>query len=317
MSPESPRGGWVRIAGPIAALILGVFSAAFYLHPVTVLRWLQLVRLGWSGVTQNEIALDDGLMTYLITGGYSDQEPVILIHGMGPNAALEWREIMKTLGEAHYKVIAPNLFGFDGSEHKQVRYTIAYQARAIEQLIEALKLDHVNLVGHGLGADVAFYVAVTHPERIERLIIVSGGLIGTSGARRLRQSLIPANAEAMRDQVEASFFGMPPMPAFMYERMMADVADDIAAQSDMLDSIPADEAHIRSGLGQIFNILTAIIWGGKDQIIPADHAQALRSMLPGSATAIFKDTGHFPQLEHPDEFDDTILFFLKQREGGR
>jgi pimeloyl-ACP methyl ester carboxylesterase len=85
----------------------------------------------------------------------------------------------------------------------------------------------------------------------------------------------------------------------------------------MLDSIPADEAHIRSGLGQIFNILTAIIWGGKDQIIPADHAQALRSMLPGSATAIFKDTGHFPQLEHPDEFDDTILFFLKQREGGR
>jgi len=278
---------------------------------------LQLVRLGWSGVTQNEIALNGGLMTYLVTGGYPDQEPVMLIHGMGPSAALEWREIMKTISEAHYKVIAPNLFGFDGSEHKQVRYTIAYQAGAVEQLIEALRLDHVNLVGHGLGADVALYLTVDHPERIERLIIVSGGLIGTSGAKKLRQNLLPGSAEALRAQVETSFFGLPPMPGFMYERMMVDVAQDIPAQSDMLDSIPTDEAHIRSRLGQIFNIVTAIIWGGKDQVLAVGHAQALHAVLPGSATAIFKDTGHFPQLEHPEEFDDTLLFFLKQREGGR
>jgi pimeloyl-ACP methyl ester carboxylesterase len=307
----------LRIAGPVAALILGACSAAFYLHPIGVLRWVQLVRLGWSGVTQNEIALNDGLMTYLVTGGYSGQEPVVLIHGMGPSAALEWRQIMKTISEAHYKVIAPNLFGFDGSEHKQVRYTIAYQAGAVEQLIEAMKLEHVNLVGHGLGADVALYLAVNHPQRIERLIIVSGGLIGASGAKKLRQTLLSGSTEALRAQVETSFFGLPPMPEFMYERMMVDVAEDIPAQSDMLDSIPTDEAHIRSRLGEIFNTATAIIWGGKDQVLSAGHAQALHAALPGSATAIFKDTGHFPQLERPEEFDDTLLFFLKQREGGR
>jgi pimeloyl-ACP methyl ester carboxylesterase len=296
---------------------MGVCSAAFYLHPIGVLRWLQLTRLGWSGVTQNEIALNDGLMTYLITGGYADQEPVVLIHGLGPGAALEWREIMKPISEAHYKVVAPNLFGFDGSEHKQVKYTIAYQAAAVEQLIEALKLDHVNLVGHGLGADVALYLTVNHPDKIERLILVSGGLIGAYGAKKLRQNLLPANADQLRDQVETSFFGLPPMPAFMYERMMVDVAQDIAAQSDMLDSIPADEGHIRSRLGEIFNIATVIIWGGKDPLLSVGHAQDLHALLPGSATAIFKDTGHFPQLEHPEEFDDTLLFFLKQREGGR
>jgi len=307
----------MRIAGPVAAVILGVCSAAFYLRPIAVLRWLQLVRLGWSGVTQNEIALNDGLMTYLMTGGYPGQEPVVLIHGMGPSGALEWRAIMQTVSEAHYKVIAPNLFGFAGSEHKQVRYTIAYQANAVEQLIAALKLEHVNLVGHGLGADVALYLAVNHPEKIERLIIVSGGLIGAHGAKKLRQNLLPSNPEALRAQVESSFFGLPAMPQFMYERMMVDVAQDLPAQSDMLDSVPTDEAHIRSRLGEIFNILTAIIWGGKDQILPVGQAEVLHSALPGSASAIFKDTGHFPQLEHPEEFDDTLLFFLKQREGGR
>ncbi len=318
LSPHGPRGGgWLRIAGPVSALILGICAAAFYLHPINVLRWMQRVRLGWSGITQNEIALGKGLITYLTTGGYSGQEPVILIHGLGPSAALEWREIIKTAGEAHYKVIAPNLFGFDGSEHKQVKYTIAYQAAAIDQLIDALKLDHVNLVGHGLGADVALYVAVDHPEKIERLVLVSGGLIGSGGARKLRQQMIPTTADALRAQVETSFFGLPPMPGLMYERMMVDVAEDLPTQSDMLDSLAADEGHIRSRLGLIFNTLAVIIWGGKDEILPVANAWSLHVAMPGSGTAIFKDSGHFPQLEHPEEFDETLLFFLKQRSGGR
>lgn len=307
----------MRIAGPLTALFLGFVGAAFYLHPIGVLRWLQLVRLGWSGITHNDIALDDGLMSYLLTGGYAEQEPVLLIHGLGPGAALEWRENLRALSEEHYKAIGPNLFGFDGSDHKQVNYTIAYQAGAVWQLIEALKLEHVNLVGHGLGADVALYVAVDHPEKVERLVLVSGGLVGASGGLRLRKNLLPANAAALGAQVETSFFGLPPMPEFMYERMMVDVAADLAAQSEMLDSVVRDESHIHARLGRIFNILAAIIWGGKDQVLPASYAQALHLMLPGSATAIFKDSGHAPQSEHPEEFNQTLLFFLKQREGGR
>src|SRR5438552_2718639 len=112
LSAERPsRGAWIRIVGPLAALFLGAVGAALYLHPVAVLRWLQLTQLGWSGVTQQEIALNDGLMTFLVTGGYANQEPVIVIHGLGPSAALEWRTIMSPIAEAHYKVFAPNLLG--------------------------------------------------------------------------------------------------------------------------------------------------------------------------------------------------------------
>src|SRR2546426_10790174 len=75
------RFGWVRIAGPLAALIIGALGALLYLHPVGVLRWMQVTRLGWSGVGQKEIALNDGLMTFLMTGGYAGQDPVVLGHG--------------------------------------------------------------------------------------------------------------------------------------------------------------------------------------------------------------------------------------------
>jgi len=312
-----PRGSWIRIAGPISAVLLGVFSAAFYLRPIGVIRFLQETRLGWSGVTRSEVALSNGLMTYYMTGGYSDQEPVVMVHGLGPNAALEWRGVMAPVAAGHYKVIAPNLLGFASSDHKQVPYSIAYEAAAISDLIDNLKIDKINLVGHDLGADVALYYAVDHPDKVERLILVSGGMMGANAAGRLRHGLIPSTPEQMRAVVDTTFFGLPPMPDFMYERMAAALADDLSAQAGMLDSVGKDEGHIRSKLGQIFNTLTVIMLGGKDTVYPFARGKALHSMLPGSATVIFKTSGHDPALEHPDEFGESLLYLFRQTEGGR
>ncbi len=317
IAPPVRRHAWINIVGPLCALFLGVSGALLYLKPIETLRWIQLTRLGWSGVTQNEIALQDGLMTYLITGGYWEQEPIVMIHGLGPNAALVWRGVIAPVSAAHYKVIAPNLMGFASSEHKQVNYSIAYEAGAIAELIDRLKLDHVNLVGNDLGADVALYYAVDHPDKVERLILVGGGLGGAKAAAKLRAGMLPATPEATRDLVQASFFDLPPMPQFMYERMLAALSEDRQAQSDMLDSVARDEGHIRSRLGQVFNTLTIIIWGGKDPYFTVAEGEALHAALPGSATVVFKTSGAYPQIEHPDDFSDSLVFILKQAEGGQ
>ena len=317
IAPPVRRHAWINIVGPLAAVFIGIFGAAFYLHPIGTLRWLQTTRLGWSGVTQNEIGLDTGLMTYLMTGGYWDQAPVVMIHGVGLDAALVWRDVMKPISEAHFKVIAPNLMGFASSEHRQVNHSIAYQAGAIAQLIDQLKLEHVSLIASDVGADVALYYAVDHPDKVERLVLVSGGLMGAANAQKLRKGLLPNTPEAMQAALAASFYGMPPLPQFMYDRMIAALANDMQAQTDMLDSVPKDEAHIRSKLGQIFNTLTIIMWGGKNPYYGAAQGEALHSALPGSATVVFKTSGPFPQLEHPDDFAESIIFILKQVEGGQ
>ena len=175
----------------------------------------------------------------------------------------------------------------------------------------------MNLVGHDLGADVALYYAVEHPDNVERLILVAGGMIGQKDADRIRARMVPNSPDQVQAIVDAAFFGLPPMPGFMYDRMMAALALDLPAETDMLNSVGKDEAHIRSKLGQIFNTLTVIMWGGKDPVVPASRGEAMHSALPGSATVTFKTSGHDPQLEHPDEFADSILYLLRQTEGGR
>ena len=317
IAPKTRRLVWLNIAGPLGAVIIAIMLAAFYRNPIGVLRFVQSTELGWSGVTKSEIGLDAGLMTYYINSGYPDMEPVIMIHGLGPNAALVWRDVMGPVGQGHYKVMAPNLYGFADSEHQQVDHSIAYQAAGIGKFIDQMKIDKVNLIGWDVGADVALYYAVDHPDKVERLILVSGGLFGEASAKKLRQDLLPTSVEAMQTQAKDSFFDLPPMPGFMYERMMEQLSGDAQAETEMLNSIPRDEGHIRSKLGQIFNLLTVITWGGKDPYFGARQGDAIKSALPGSATIVFKTSGHYPQLEHPEEFTDSMLFVFKQTEGGQ
>jgi pimeloyl-ACP methyl ester carboxylesterase len=311
------RHAWLDIAAPLGALLLGAFFAVFYYNPIAVIRWVHSTELGWSGVARNEIGLTSGVMTYYVSGGYPGMEPVVMIHGLGPNGALVWRRVMPILAAGHYKVIAPNLYGFASSEHRQVVHSIAYQADSLQSFITRMKLTHVNLIGWDLGADVALYYAVDHPDTVERLVLVSGGLFGRAGAARLRRGMLAASVEAMRKEADESIFDLPPMPDFMYRRMLAALAVDTPAASEMLDSVPRDEAHIRARLGRIFNTLSVVSWGGKDPYFGRALGDALHSAMPGSATIVFKTSRHYPQLEHPEEFSDAMLFVLKQTEGGQ
>ena len=52
LTPQVRRHTWINIAGPLAAVFIGIFAAAMYLRPLDVLRFIQTTRLGWSGVAQ-------------------------------------------------------------------------------------------------------------------------------------------------------------------------------------------------------------------------------------------------------------------------
>lgn len=86
LAEPTRRHAWLNIAGPLGAALIGGFLAVFYLHPISVVRWIQSTELAWSGVSEGEVGLDEGLLKYYMTGGYPGMEPVILIHGLDPTA---------------------------------------------------------------------------------------------------------------------------------------------------------------------------------------------------------------------------------------
>jgi pimeloyl-ACP methyl ester carboxylesterase len=103
---------------------------------------------------------------------YPSDGPVILImHGLTANAHAFDGLVGAGLSPA-YRVISPDLRGRGLSEHPAFRYSIEDHARDIIGLLSHLKIKKVVLAGHSFGGLLAFYISVTYPQLVDKLIII-------------------------------------------------------------------------------------------------------------------------------------------------
>ena len=105
-------------------------------------------------------------------------EPVLLIHGFASSHHVNWVAPgwAKTLGEAGYRVVAPDNRGHGRSQksYDPADYTPALMAGDAAALLEHLGIPRAHVFGYSMGARVAAFLAMIHPEKVATLIL--GGL---------------------------------------------------------------------------------------------------------------------------------------------
>ena len=122
----------------------------------------------------HQTAILDGVHLHYVIGGQG--EPIVLLHGW-PQTWYEWRKIMPILAQ-NYTVIALDLPGLGDSSVPTTGYDKQSIAKVIHQLVTHLGFDRINLVGHDIGAMVAYAYAAIHPETIQRLVLAESLLPG-------------------------------------------------------------------------------------------------------------------------------------------
>src|SRR5207248_10802285 len=115
--------------------------------------------------------------------------PVVLIHGM-VNSSRHWEEVALRLA-ADYTVIAPDLIGHGDSATPRGDYSLGAHAAVIRDLLAAIGLDRVTVVGHSLGGGVAMQFFYQFPQRTERLVLISSGGLGREVSPLLRGAALP------------------------------------------------------------------------------------------------------------------------------
>jgi epoxide hydrolase 4 len=123
-------------------------------------------------ITPRSIPLP-GLRMQVLEAGPADGPLVLLLHGF-PELSESWREVLPRLAEAGFHAVAPDLRGYGGTDRPEGGYDLDTLAGDIVELARCIQPGRpVHLVGHDWGGVIAYHVAATHPEVVDRLAVIN------------------------------------------------------------------------------------------------------------------------------------------------
>jgi pimeloyl-ACP methyl ester carboxylesterase len=279
-------------------------------------------------IERAEVSLHGHRLAFTIAG---DGPVVVLIHGVAGRAA-QWNRVVELLARS-CRVIAPDLLGHGESAKPRGDYSLGAHASGIRDLLVGLNIERASVVGHSLGGGIAMQFAYQYPERCERLVLVSSGGLGDEVHALLRAATLPGSEFVLPWLAHPRVVGAAAMLPRGLGRLGLRTGPDLTEMARAYQSLSNAEARtafiqtLRSVIdptGQRINasdrlylaskMPAMIVWGAHDRIIPVKHSAAAHEGMPGSRLEIFEDAGHFPQLDDPYRFAETLEEFFEQTE---
>lgn len=220
------------------------------------------------------VSLKNGEQLYYVQSGPVSGEPIVLLHGFG-GSTVTWAETIPVLAEAGYNVYALDLYGFGLSDKGWgANYSRAAQATRVIGFMDALGINRAVLVGHSMGGGIAAAVALSHSERVSKLVLVDGSVLGESAfavpellfdlpfVRRwaqlaIRRIVTPDMVADLLADAAYNDTTLTPQLINSYQRVLSTPEWDLALLGMIRDMrqnrhLPADNLHMP----------TLIIWGG-------------------------------------------------------
>jgi pimeloyl-ACP methyl ester carboxylesterase len=283
------------------------------------------------GLTPNEIELHGHRVSYRRGGS----GPVLLLlHGI-TNSSATWERVAPSLCE-HFTVIAPDLLGHGESATPRGDYSLGAHAAGVRDLLSALGIDRMTVVGHSLGGGIAMQFAYQFPERCERLVLVSSGGLGREVHFVLRAAALPGADFVLPALTSAGLIGVGRSVGGVLRRLRLSPGEDIHVLAQgfaSLDNAGSRQAFLHtvraviepSGqrvsaqdrLSLAALLPSLIVWGENDSIIPVEHGVAAHEAMPGSRLEVFPGAGHMPHDADPEHFAALLIDFCQTTEAAQ
>jgi pimeloyl-ACP methyl ester carboxylesterase len=279
-------------------------------------------------LTPKDIELHGHRVTYRRGGS----GPVLLLlHGVTDSSAT-WEGVAPSLAE-HFTLIAPDLLGHGESATPRGDYSLGAHASGVRDVVTALGIERVTVVGHSLGGGIAMQFAYQFPERCERLVLVSSGGLGREVHMLLRAAALPGADYVLPALTSAGLLTVGRGVGGLLRRLRLAPTGDLEVLAHGFASLdnagsrqaflhtvraviePSGQrvsAHDRLDLAGLLPSL--IVWGEKDSIIPVKHGAAAHEAMPGSRFEVFPDAGHLPHDADPERFASLLIEFCETTE---
>lgn len=263
------------------------------LDPMSAILEMGRALLLTAGLTRCET----GGTTYFAGGGKSGAPVIVLVHGVNDQAGT-WALVAARLSR-DYRLIIPDLPGHGSSEPRTGPISLPFMVERLHAVIEKEHTGKVTLVGNSMGAWISMLYILTHPDRVERLVIESGGGLAIAPG-------VPLAAKTREDA----------------ERILRAVNGPDAVITDWsvnaVLKLSSDSPFTRIMASNVFphfldarlmeiDVPTTILWGEHDGLVLRPYVDRLESGIAGSKVKVIKGAAHIPHAQQPEQFVEALL----------
>ena len=255
------------------------------------------------------IPLATGPRLHYVELGDPDGRPIVFLHGW-PDSWFSFSAVAEQLPSG-YRSLLLDQRGFGDSDRPERGYEIHDLAADVAAFLDAASINRATIVGHSMGSFVARCVAITFPERVDRLVLIGTGWIGSNPVTRevhasVRDLADPVAPEFARDFQASTAFA--PVPSAFFDRVITESLKLPARLwEELLGSVIKYEDV--KDLGCIA-APTLLVWGDRDALFPGADQDRLVRAIPGARLETYREIGHCPNWECPDRVTADLVGFL-------
>jgi len=239
----------------------------------------------------------NGIKTFIRIKGQG--EPLLILHGWGASAD-SWIQVQDFLSK-DFQVITLDLPGFGRSDLPPEVWNLECYVEFIFAVLKELNLQNFYLLGHSFGGSIAVKLAVIHPDKIKKLILVDAAVV------RKPKSILKRILGFFAGII--SLFNFLPGYKFLrkyFYRLVLRKTDYLKTAGVMKEVFKKVVSEDLKYYCSKIDIPTLIIWGKKDKITPLKDGLLIHKLIPNSEIVIMDEARHVPNLSHPKKLAQII-----------
>ena len=253
--------------------------------------------------------------------GRGNAREIMLVHGIGQEAARDFREHIAWLAKS-FHVVAVDLPGFGQSDKANVLYSPGNYARVLKHVAGRFLHGPFVLVGHSMGAVVSLRYAAAYPDDVQRLVVVDApGVLHSSSTTNqflahFGLEFVPPAADPADWLVNLARKLLAPLQQLNLDPQI--ILSSAQLRQKLLGGDPAKIAglavvseDLRRDLPRI-RAETLVVWGAQDTLAAPRTGRVLVLKLPRARLALIERAGHEPMLEAPERFRAVLEPFLER-----
>lgn len=294
----------------VGKTVLALSAVVFWLGFVSISQAADIPipsQAEWADAKKT-VKLANGISLAYVEMGDSEGKPTLLIHGYTDNGR-SWSLIAPYLKKR--RLIAIDLRGHGKSDAPQCCYAYTDFADDASLFLDALGIAKADVIGHSLGSLTAQLLAAQHPDKVDRLVLISATTaIGGGPGSWLWDNVTPLTAPIDPNSQFMKDWYANPNPVdedFITRERTESAATPIHVWHGVLWGTVVDDLTL---ITPLVKAPILVLWGEKDSLFDLAHQEKLEKAYPDAVFQVFTTAGHNMFWEFPDRAASVINEFL-------